>query len=315
MKNIIMIIKKLIGKNKYKKLKYLFIFLVQKIGFEKKILKIIFNKKLGYKLDFSENPKTFNQKIQFRKIFDRNPLYTLCADKYRVREYVKEKIGEEYLIPLYLVTEKLSKEQWEKLPNQFVAKANNNSGPVQIVTDKINTSYEKLSKELHRQLTEKYGTLSMESYYDDIKPLIIAEEFLDFNGKPPEDYKFHCFNKNGEFKCFIQHVKDRSKEDTDLPSKYNFYDEEWNLLDLEMGQNASYIGKEAAPEKLNKMILLARKLSEDFKYVRVDFYNLEEKIFFGELTFCHAGGFKDFSPREWDYEWGRYWDQKLTGKK
>ena len=105
-----------------------------------------FKKYLGYEIDFNKEPETFNQKIQFRKLYDNNPLYSICADKYRVREYVKEKIGEEYLVPLYLVTDKLTEEQWDKLPNSFVAKANHDSGTVKIVKDKNKVDKKKIIK-------------------------------------------------------------------------------------------------------------------------------------------------------------------------
>lgn len=120
-------VKKILGENNYLKIKQLYMkIFFNSISQKEKYIKKQFKKKLGYEIDFNKEPETFNQKIQFRKLYDNNPLYSICADKYRVREYVKEKIGEEYLIPLYLVTDKLTEEQWDKLPNSFVAKANHN---------------------------------------------------------------------------------------------------------------------------------------------------------------------------------------------
>lgn len=263
-----------------------------------------FEKKLGYELDFNKVPETFNQKIQFRKLFDKNPLYSLCSDKYRVREYVKDKIGEEYLVPLYLATEKLTKEQWDKLPDQFVAKTTHSSGHVQIVTDKSNADYEKVSKELCRQLREKYGTLSMESYYNDIEPMVIVEKMLS---RDPDDYKFHCFKqKDGTFKMFVQVMYDRRAE-----VKKQIFDENFNLqpfiYERPLGDR-----KLEKPEGFEKMKELAYKLAEDFDYVRVDFYNQNGKIYFGELTFCPVSGKGKFSPVEWDYKWGSYWNLNLT---
>ena len=135
---------------------------------KEKYIKKLFKKYLGYEIDFNKEPETFNQKIQFRKLYDNNPLYSICSDKYRVREYVKEKIGEEYLVPLYLVTDKLTEEQWDKLPNSFVAKANHDSGTVKIVKDKNKVDKKKIIKELNMSLKFDYGVLSMEKYYSDI---------------------------------------------------------------------------------------------------------------------------------------------------
>ena len=166
----------------YLKLKELYM----KIKFSKneskeKYIQKKFKEYLGYEIDFLKEPITFNQKIQFRKLYENNPLYSICADKYRVREYVKEKIGEEYLIPVYLVTDKLTEEQWDKLPNSFVAKANHNSGPVQIVKDKNRANKKEIIKELNNQLKLDYGILSMEKYYSDIPRKIIVEKFLKDN--------------------------------------------------------------------------------------------------------------------------------------
>ena len=271
---------------------------------KKFFLKKSFEKKLGYELDFNKEPETFNQKIQFRKLFDKNPLYSLCSDKYKVREYVKGKIGDEYFVPLYLVTEKLTKQQWDKLPNQFVAKTTHTSGHVQIVMDKSSANYEKICKELDRQLKEKYGTLSMESYYNDIEPKIIIEKLLS---RDPDDYKFHCFKqKDGSFKILLQITYDRSS----ALKKQNF-DENFNLQTF-IYERQPGDRKFEKPEGFEKMKELSYKLAEDFDYVRVDFYNQNGKIYFGELTFCPVSGRGKFSPVEWDYKWGSYWDLNLT---
>lgn len=274
---------------------------------KKQYLEKKFYKRLGYTLNFNEKPKTFNQKIQFRKVFDKNPLYALCSDKYRVREYVKEKIGEEYLIPLHLVTDKLIEEHWEKLPNQCVIKANHNSGPVQIILDKAKADKYKIINEINRQLKEKYGLISMESYYDDIKPMVTVEKFIGENGKIPEDYKFQCFKNNGDFKIFIQVDEGRYGRHC-----RNIYDEQWNLLDMKHESKYPHIDKFEKPKKFEEMKKIVKKLSEDFEYVRVDLFAVEEKIYFGELTFAHGSGFEDLNPLKWDEKWGSYWNQKIT---
>lgn len=269
-----------------------------------------FKKHLGYEIDFNKEPETFNQKIQFRKLYDNNPLYSICADKYRVREYVKEKIGEEYLIPLYLVTDKLTEEQWDKLPNSFVAKANHNSGPVQIVRDKNKVNKKEIIRELNNQLKLDYGILSMEKYYSDIPRKIVVEKFLESKEeKDLRDYKFYCFN--GEVK-YCQLIKDRTIEET-----IDFYDKNWELQEfIGLVNPIKPVEKHSIsinnkPKNYSLMLELAKKLAEDFNFVRVDFYNIDGKIYFGELTFCPASGIGTFIPEEWNYKIGSYWKQKL----
>ena len=267
---------------------------------KEKYIKKKFKKNVGYEIDFSKKPKTFNEKIQFRKLYDKNPLYSICADKYRVREYVKNKIGEEYLIPLYLVTDKLTEEQWDKLPNSFVAKANHNSGPVQIVKDKTKVNKKEIIKELNNQLKLDYGILSMEKYYSDIPRKIIVEKFLEHETDTLEDFKFHMFNDGN---IFIEHILHR-KNNGDIYE--NFYTKDWEKLDIAVGAKI-YEENILKPKKLKEMLEIAKKLSEDFKYVRVDLYNNNGKIYFGELTFCGDSGFGKFTDEKWDYEFGSYW--------
>lgn len=276
---------------------------------KEKYIKKQFKKHLGYEIDFNREPETFNQKIQFRKIYDDNPLYSICADKYRVREYVKEKIGEEYLVPLYLVTDKLTEEQWEKLPNSFVAKANHNSGPVQIVRDKNKVNKKEIIRELNNQLKLDFGVLSMEKYYSDIPRKIIVEKFLENNGeKDLRDYKFFCFN--GKVK-YCQLIKNRTIEET-----IDFYDKNWKLQEfIGLLNPINPIEKHSTtvnnkPKNYSLMLELAEKLARDFDFVRVDFYNIDGKIYFGELTFCPASGIGTFIPEEWNYKFGSYWKQK-----
>lgn len=276
---------------------------------KEKYIKKQFKKYLGYEIDFNKEPETFTQKIQFRKLYDNNPLYSICADKYRVREYVKEKIGEEYLVPLYLVTDKLTEEQWEKLPNSFVAKANHNSGPVQIVRDKNKVNKKEIIRELNNQLKLDFGVLSMEKYYSDIPRKIIVEKFLENNGeKDLRDYKFFCFN--GKVK-YCQLIKNRTIEET-----IDFYDKNWKLQEfIGLLNPINPIEKHSTtvnnkPKNYSLMLELAEKLARDFDFVRVDFYNIDGKIYFGELTFCPASGIGTFIPEEWNYKFGSYWKQK-----
>ena len=260
---------------------------------KEKYIKKQFKKYLGYEIDFNKEPETFTQKIQFRKLYDNNPLYSICADKYRVREYVKEKIGEEYLVPLYLVTDKLTEEQWDKLPNSFVAKANHNSGPVQIVKDKTKANKKEIIRELNNQLKLDYGILSMEKYYSDIPRNIIVEKYLKDN---IEDYKFHTFRG----KVYLERITREG-----LGSMYSV--DVWKNMNFSIGyqvDNNIY----PKPKNFEKMLEMVKKLSQEFEYVRVDLYNVDGKIYVGELTFCESSGFGKFTNEEWDYIFGSYWN-------
>ncbi|MFK4786231.1 ATP-grasp fold amidoligase family protein [Fusobacterium sp. MFO224] len=262
-----------------------------------------FKKRVGYEIDFNKEPKTFNEKIQFRKLYDKNPLYSICADKYRVREYVKDKIGEEYLIPLLLVTDKLTEEQWDKLPNQFVAKANHNSGPVQIVKDKSKANKKEIIRELNNQLKLDYGVLSLENWYSDIPRKIIVEKYLDHEGDTLEDFKFSVFRD--EKKIFVDNIIIRNKKN--LHSR--IFDENWEPQNFQMG-TIKYEAKIKKPNKYEEMLEIVKKLGQDFDYARVDLYNINGIIYFGELTFAENSGFGEFNPSEYDYKFGNFWKQK-----
>lgn len=293
-------VKKILGENNYLKIKQLYMeIFLNSTSQKEKYIKKQFKKKLGYEIDFNKEPETFNQKIQFRKLYDNNPLYSICADKYRVREYVKEKIGEEYLIPLYLVTDKLTEEQWDKLPNSFVAKANHNSGPVQIVKDKNKVDKKKIIKELNNQLKIDYGIVSMEKFYSNIPRKIIVEKYLKDN---IEDYKFNCFNSKNITKIILERV-------TKASELSNMYEPlTWQKLNFTTG-NTIDTKDYKKPRKFDEMMKIVKILSEDFKYVRIDLYNVAGEIYCGEFTFCESSGFGKFTHQEWDYKFGSYWEQ------
>lgn len=272
---------------------------------KEKYIRIKFKKELGYDIDFSKMPLSFNQKIQFRKLYDNNFLYAICADKYRVREYVKEKVGEEYLIPLLLVTEKLNSKQWENLPTQFVAKANHNSGPVQIVKNKKNINKNKVIKELNYQIKLDYGIWSMEKYYSNIPRKIIVEKFLADEIK---DYRFHVFRDKEKINNIFVQITDSELEESAMYDALS-----WKKINVGNGYKV-IDGEYNKPKNYDKMLELVIKLSSDFNYVRVDLYNLEGKIYFGELTFCDCSGFGKFTDEKWDYEFGRNWKLEISAE-
>jgi len=227
-----------------------------------------------------------------------------CADKYKVRNYVKEKVGSEYLIPLVYNTKNPQNIDPRKLPNYpFIIKNNHDSGGVTIVWDKKSLDWEELTKKLKRQLNYVYDYGKGEWQYKQIEPRIVIEKLLlDKRGKVPSDFKFHVMNGTV---AFIQVDIERETN-----HKRNLYNPEWDLLPcLWMYENGESIKK---PENLHEMITLAEKLAEGFIFVRVDFYNVENKIYFGEMTFHPASGFKKFLPEDWDFKFGELLE--LPGK-
>lgn len=293
-------IKILTSKVYYELLKKLSLILSDKQFIELKYL-YKFRKKLNL-----ENPKTFNEKIQWRIIHDRKNIYTQLADKYLVREYVKNKIGENYLIKILGVYKDPSEVEYDKLPNRFVMKCNHDAGSVIICLDKKKFDINKVNKKLNFFLKRNFYYFSREWHYKNIKPLIICEEFKPifekdrFGNELPEDYKLHCFN--GEVK-FLEVQFNRF----DGKRRINIYDPDWNLLEFKMGsKNVNYYVEK--PIQLEEMKKLARILSREFDYCRVDFYISEEKVYFGEITFTPCSGFDKFQPKEWDYKIGQMWE-------
>lgn len=262
-------------------------------------IKKLFRKKVGYDIDFTKEPETFNQKIQFRKLYDHNPLYSICADKYGAREYIKSKVGEEYLIPIYLVTDKLTEEQWEKLPDSFVIKPTHDNGTYKVVKNKKNADRDKIIKYMNMALKLDYGKFSFESFYSDIPRKIIAEKYLADNIK---DYRFHCFN--GEKKNIFVQITETALR---VSGMYNALT--WEKIHVGNGYRIIET-PHSKPQNYDKMVEIVKKLSEDFDYVRVDLYNIDGKIYVGELTFCDNSGLGKFTDEAWDYKFGSYWNQK-----
>lgn len=268
---------------------------------KKKLIMKYYNIKKGYTYDF-DNPKLFTEKINSRKA-DNNPIYTLCADKINVREYVSKKIGKEYLIPVYFTANKLTSSLYDRMPNQCVLKTASGSGTIKIIYDKKNENKEQILKLMRKYQKVKFHYIWGEMFYKNIKNNIICEKLLlTDDGKVPTDIKVHCFRngyKNPKF--FVQLEFDRFGD-----HRRNIYDEKFNLLDLTTGLNR-YEKKVNKPKNWNEIIEISKKLSEDFDYVRVDLYDFKGKIYFGELTFTHNAGFTEFSDKKYNKLWGNYW--------
>ncbi len=276
---------------------------------ERKFIEKIFFENHGYKLNLN-NPKTLNEKIQWLKLYDRTDLHTNCADKVKVRDIIKEKLGEEYLIPMILQTDNVKDIKEEILPNYpFIIKTNHDSGNYIIVRDKSKVNFEEVRNRFQKALKKNYYYQNKEWQYKNIEPKIIVEKLLmDKNGAIPFDYKFHCIHGKVEMiSVDINRGKDNHRR--------NWYDKDWIRLPFNwssvVGNNKTVQSLEhdvKKPINLPKMILLSEKISSMFKYVRVDWYEVEGEIFFGELTFHHDSGMKPIEPYEWDLKYGNMLD-------
>lgn len=256
--------------------------------------------KIKHRVYFSEkldldNPKTFNQKMNWLKLYDRKPEYTMMVDKYEVKKYVSDKIGEQYVVPLLGVWDNFEDIDWDSLPNQFVIKNTKGGGSTGVIIckDKNTFNTKKAIRDLKKaEKIDIYG-FSREWPYKNVKRRLIAEQFLvDESGDQLKDYKIFCFN--GEPK-FIEVDYDRFTD-----HKLNVYDLEWNFIDFYMSSRNDKERIIKKPICLDKMLECARILSENIPFVRVDFYSIRDKIYFSELTLYPGAGEIDFHPVEYD---------------
>ena len=247
------------------------------------------------------NPKTFNEKLQWLKVNNRNPNYTKLVDKYAVKEYVAGIIGEDFIIPTLGVWNSFDEIDFDSLPNQFVLKCTHDSGGLVICKDKSKLDIEKARAKIERSLKTNYYNWSKEWPYKNVLPRIIAEKYMeDESGYELKDYKFFCFDGTPKA-LFIAADRGVDGEET----KFNFYDTDFNLLPFTNGHpNSSQIISK--PKSFELMKELASKLSEGMPHVRIDFYDIYGKIYFGEITFYHWSGFTPFVPIEWDYKFGEW---------
>jgi len=261
-----------------------------------------FKKNLGYSLDLKK-PETYNEKIQWLKCFYRDPIMTQCADKIAVRKFIKDIIGEQYLIPVYGIFNNVSDMDLNGLPKAFVLKPNHSSGRVIVCYDKNKMDWKTELSKLKRWLNENYYYQNGEWVYKCITPKIICEQLL--YGEII-DYKFMCFN--GIPKLMFTCTERKKK------LKVTFFDLSFNRLNFIRKYPASDVRIEK-PQNWDLMIELSRKLSSRFPFVRVDFYENLGKLYFGELTFFPGNGFEKFYPDHWDKKIGELLDLDKVNKK
>lgn len=265
-------------------------------------LKRRFKKRVGYSLDL-DNPQTFNEKLQWLKLHDRNPLYTKMVDKYEAKKYVADIIGEDYIIPTLGVWNHFDEIDFEQLPTQFVLKCTHDSGSVVICKDKGKLDKKEAKKKLERGLRYNYYYRGgFEWPYKNVKPRIIAEEYMmNELGGDLTDYKIMCFN--GKAKCSFTCTGRKSPRGLHV----TFYDRQWKKMPFSRHYPAE---QEPTPRPHNyeKMIKLSEKLSANLKFARVDFYDINGRIYFGEITFFPGNGMEEFSSIEWDRRLGEFID-------
>lgn len=262
--------------------------------------------KLRYRLTFKKklnlkNPTTYNEKLQWMKLYDKNDLYTSLVDKYEVKDYVAKKIGNEFVIPTIGVWDKFEDIDFDFLPSQFVLKCTHDSGSVIICKDKSTIDMPFLRKHFHQCLKTNSYLGGREWAYKNVKPRIIAEPFLTDDSRTGlKDYKFFCFN--GKVKALFI-ATDRGVEGKEV--KFDFFDEHFNHLPFRHGHKNALVTP-SKPLNFEEMVMLAEKLAHGLRHVRIDLYNIGGEIKFGEMTFYHHCGFVPFDPEEWDYKFGQW---------
>lgn len=262
-------------------------------------LKIVYRIKMKKKLNI-DNPKTFNEKIQWLKLFDRRPEYTRMVDKYTVKQYVSKRIGDEYVIPTLGVWEHFDDIEFNELPNQFVLKCTHDSGGLVICKDKETLNKKKARSKIEACLKHNFYYGQREWPYKNVCPRIIAEPYLeDCTTHDLRDYKFFAFN--GKVKAMFIATERGNREET----KFDFFDSNFQHLPFTNGHpNAKKMPEK--PKNFNKMKEIASELSKGIPQVRVDLYEVNGKIFFGELTFFHWSGLVPFDPEDWDDKFGSW---------
>lgn len=256
---------------------------------------------LGYSLNL-QKPETFNEKMNWLKLHDRNPLYVQLVDKYEVKKIIAERLGSDYIIPNLGVWNSVDEIDFSRLPERFVLKCTHDSGSRVICTDKTRLDINKTKASLDEWLRKDYYKLNREWMYGKVKHRIIAEKYIENDGGYLNDFRFYCFNGNPRFFSIDFHL--------DGKNHMNFYDEKLEILPFGSAEEIPvFDAKVRIPENIGEMFSIARKLSAGHPFIRVDMYNIGGRIYFSELTFFTHGGFFILYPdQSWDRRLGDYLD-------
>lgn len=265
-------------------------------------LKKEFKVRMGKELNLN-NPQTFNEKIQWLKLYDRHPEYTMMVDKYAAKQYVASKIGYEYIIPTLGVWTKFDDIDFDKLPNKFVLKCTHDSGGLVICKDKSKLDIAAAKRKIEHCLKRKYYYIHREWPYKNVPPRIIAEKYMTDNvntstNETLKDYKFYCFNGIPDYLYVSDNMDDHSK------AKVCFMNTEWEKASFGRTDYKKFDQVPEKPQQFEKMKELVQELSKDIPFLRVDFYEINKRIYFGELTFHPCAGYMPFDPKEWDEKLG-----------
>lgn len=263
---------------------------------DEKYIRLAYKCRIGKELDL-KNPHTFNEKLQWIKLFDHNDLYTMMADKYEAKKIVAEKIGNRYVIPTIGIWDRFDDIDFSVMPNQFVLKCTHDSGGLVICKDKATFNIEEAKRKIESSLSKNYYLHSREWPYKNIKPRIIAEQYMeDGDHSVLPVYKFFNFN-NGPIILQAIHGDKTENECID------YFNQDWQRLDIHQNFRISDVVPEM-PKSFEEMKSLAKRLSEGFPFLRTDFYEVNGRVFFSEFTFFSDGGFEPFHPEYWDRELG-----------
>lgn len=257
---------------------------------DKTFLSLKYRARLGKKLNL-DMPQEFNEKLQWLKLYDRNLQYSLLVDKYSSKAYVAKTIGEKYLIPTLGVWDEFDQIDFSNLPNQFVLKCTHDSGGVVLVRDKKKLNMKAAREKINKSLKRNYYKVGREWPYKNVPHRIIAEAYM---GDNLQDYKIFCFN--GKPKMTL--VCSNRFEKTGLCE--DFFDNNWKHLNLKRPNHDNYYGDIKKPQGFDIMLKLAEELSRNLPFARIDFYDINGKLYFGEITLYPANGFEGFDPPEWD---------------
>ncbi len=286
---------------------FFFLFLKLLLG-KSNYLKLLSIFKVGYMFNLS-NPVSYNEKINFRKLYNKNYLLDLCSNKLFVRTFVELKIGKKYLIPLLFFTKKISHTELLHYSRPFIIKLTNSSGKNSnfIVNSALKQSKLKMIlNKFNFYLKKDYGWISDETWYRNTKQYIIAEKLLDVDTPEFKEFKVYCFWNGNSFNAIIRVINNRF-----ISKSSSFYDLNWNPLNITYNENIQS-KHENKPLIFKQLIKLSKKLSREFDHVRVDFIFSNGKLFFGELTFADTSGFIKFNSKKTDIEFGKLW--KLNNK-
>jgi len=265
---------------------------------DEKLFRKLYRVRFGREINL-EKPQTYNEKLQWLKLYDRNPLYTTMVDKFDVKQYVADRIGEEYIIPTYGVWDSFDEIDFDKLPDQFVLKCTHDSGGLVIVRDKSKFDKNAAKIKIEKCLKKNFYYSGREWPYKNVKPRIIAEAYLQDGDSPDiRDYKFYCFNGVPRFLYISEGLENHST------ARISFVTCDWQFASYQRSDYAPFEELPEKPERFEDMLKLAAKLSEGIPFLRVDLYQVNGKVYFSELTFFPCSGFMPFKDPQSDIEIG-----------